>query len=152
MVQIVKPSGCRCTDAFGERNVEECRPLLGALPLSLSAVAEHHREGDVGDGDAWGRPRVPLRGLLFVYLFIYRFMGGAVYVLMCICLMRVLVRLAYPRCVLRPIEAVPDAQRQRGHGQQDVVGADEHADAGAEPHLIPLTATTTTNPTYWYYY
>ena len=36
-VWIVKPSGCHCTDAFGgTKPIVECRPLLGALPLSLS--------------------------------------------------------------------------------------------------------------------
>ena len=33
---IVKPSGCHCTDASGGKNIVECRPLSGALPLSLS--------------------------------------------------------------------------------------------------------------------
>ena len=32
-VWIVKPSGCHCTDAFGGRNIVECRPLSGALPF-----------------------------------------------------------------------------------------------------------------------
>ena len=33
---IVKPSGCHCTDAFGGKHIVECRPLSGALPLSLA--------------------------------------------------------------------------------------------------------------------
>ena len=32
---IVKPPSCHCTDAFGKKNIVECRPLLGALPPSL---------------------------------------------------------------------------------------------------------------------
>ena len=36
LVWIVKPSGCHCTDAFDGKNVVECPPLLGALPLSLT--------------------------------------------------------------------------------------------------------------------
>ena len=36
LARIVKPSGRQCTDALcGETNIAECRPLLGALPLSL---------------------------------------------------------------------------------------------------------------------
>ena len=34
-VRIAKPSGPHCTDAFGGKHIVECRPLLGALPLSL---------------------------------------------------------------------------------------------------------------------
>ena len=33
LVWTVKPSGCHCTDAFGGKDIVECRPLLGALPL-----------------------------------------------------------------------------------------------------------------------
>ena len=36
LVCIVKPSGCHCIDACGGQNIVECRPLLGALPLSLT--------------------------------------------------------------------------------------------------------------------
>ena len=37
LVRIVKPSGCQCTDASGgTKNTVECRPLLGALPVSLT--------------------------------------------------------------------------------------------------------------------
>ena len=36
---MVKPSGCHCADAVGwKRAVAECRPLLGALPPSLSLI------------------------------------------------------------------------------------------------------------------
>ena len=31
---IVKSSGCHCTDAFGGKNIADCRPLSVALPLS----------------------------------------------------------------------------------------------------------------------
>ena len=51
LVRIVKPSGCRCTDACGGTNIVECRPLLGALPLSLrpgTAATSARRRG------AWG--------------------------------------------------------------------------------------------------
>ena len=36
LVWTVKSSGGHCTDAFGEKHIVECRPLLGALPLSLA--------------------------------------------------------------------------------------------------------------------
>ena len=32
----VKPSGCHCSDALGGKNIVACRPLLGALLLSLT--------------------------------------------------------------------------------------------------------------------
>ena len=35
LVRIVKPPGCRRTDALGGKNIAELRPLSGALPLSL---------------------------------------------------------------------------------------------------------------------
>ena len=36
LLWIVRPLGCHCTDAFGGNNLVDCRPLLGALPLSLN--------------------------------------------------------------------------------------------------------------------
>ena len=37
-VWLLKPSGCHCTGAFGgQTKLVECRPLLGALPLSLTS-------------------------------------------------------------------------------------------------------------------
>ena len=39
--RIVKPSGCHCTDAFGARNIVECRHPLGAHPLSLMKTNTH---------------------------------------------------------------------------------------------------------------
>ena len=41
LAQVVKPSGHRCADAFGGTKIVECRPLLGALPLSPICVPEH---------------------------------------------------------------------------------------------------------------
>ena len=40
-VWIVKPSGCHCRDALGGNNIVECRPILGALPLSLRRVIHY---------------------------------------------------------------------------------------------------------------
>ena len=52
-VRIVKPSGCHCTDGhltskvFTEdfKNIVECRPPSGALPLSLSSATPGRRLG-----------------------------------------------------------------------------------------------------------
>ena len=41
LVWIVKPSGCHCTDASGGKHSIACRPLLGALPLSLDQSTTH---------------------------------------------------------------------------------------------------------------
>ena len=38
---IVKPSGCHCKDALGGKTtIVECRPLLGALPLSPTLAVQ----------------------------------------------------------------------------------------------------------------
>ena len=45
LVWIVKPSGCHCTYAFGGKDIVECRPLSGALPLSLIRPRSECRQG-----------------------------------------------------------------------------------------------------------
>ena len=35
LIWMFKSPGCHCTVVFGEQNIVECPPLLGALPISL---------------------------------------------------------------------------------------------------------------------
>ena len=37
-VWIVKSPGCHCTDVFGENDIAECPPLLGARPILISVL------------------------------------------------------------------------------------------------------------------
>ena len=52
LVWMVKPSGCHCTDGHltsiffrGSKDIVECRPLLGAPPLSLTAFLREDGNG-----------------------------------------------------------------------------------------------------------
>ena len=66
LVWILKPSGCHSTDAFGGTNILECRPLLGALPASLS---EGGRSG-TGPESATAKPE-SVDNIYIIYIYIY---------------------------------------------------------------------------------
>ena len=47
LVWIVKPSGCDCTDVLGGNKSVKCRPLLGALPLSLNLYNDNNANNNI---------------------------------------------------------------------------------------------------------